>query len=223
MVTTVEFGNSHHVADLTKKQQTEEIRKKKKWRELVGEGNASNKIGADKKNKIYLGVLVGLSTEEWLSVGHGNWLLSTLFQSLEVSEVGLRVDKSSTNGVGVSGDGTDDAATGALGLGHIVQEEVDQEEVSQMVHAHAHLETVVGPGRFGVGGLVNGGVTDQVGQRTGRLEGLQVSNKVTDTLETAELELHGNVGVFGEVLFLGDCEDSKWVKTFWQTHHGQKM
>ena len=97
------------------------------------------------------------------------------------------------------------------------------DEVTKMVDTHGHFKTVVGPGRFGVGGLVNGGVTDQVGQRTGRLEGLQVSNKVTDTLETAELELHGNVGVFGEVLFLGDCEDSKWVKTFWQTHHGQKM
>lgn len=158
-----------------------------------------------------LGVLVGLGTKKWLAIDHGDRILASLFQSTEVTKIGSGVDKSSTNSVGVSGDGANNTNTGSLGLGHIVHKKVNQKKVPQMVDAHAHFKTIVGPGWFGVGGSVDGGVTDKVGQRSNRFEGLKVGNKVANTLKTGEFELHDGVRVVGHALFLGDCIIEKRV------------
>jgi hypothetical protein len=74
-----------------------------------------------------------------------------------------------------------------------------------MVDAHAHFKTIVGPGRFGISGPVDSSVTDKVGQRTNRFEGLEVGDKVPNTLKTGEFELHDGVRVVGHASFLGDC------------------
>jgi hypothetical protein len=95
VVTTVKFGDSHHVADL--------------------------------------GVFVSLGAKEWLSVHHFNGLLGTLFESLKLSKVGLWVDKSSSDSVGVSSDGSNDTQASVISTAHVVEQKVDKKEVSEMV------------------------------------------------------------------------------------------
>mmetsp|Transcript_7369 Transcript_7369/g.15656 ORF Transcript_7369/g.15656 Transcript_7369/m.15656 type:complete len:457 (-) Transcript_7369:123-1493(-) len=158
---------------------------------------------ADGHHVADLGVLVRLGPEEGLAVGHGDGIASALLESLELAEVGLGVDEAASDGVGVAGDGPDDANPGILGLLHVVEKEVDKEEVAQVVHSHGHLEPIVGPGGLGVSGLVDGGVADEVVEGAGRLESLEVGDEVADGLEVAELELHGEVGALGEAAVLG--------------------
>ena len=153
----------------------------------------------------YLGILVRLGAEETLSVNHLNGLLSTSSEATEIAEIGTGVDKATTNGVGVAGDGSNDDAASVLGLLHVVEEEVDEEEMSEVVDAHGHLETIVGPSRIGILGLVYGGIADKVVEGTGRLEGLEVLDEITDGLEISKLELHDGVGTIGESILLGDC------------------
>mmetsp|Transcript_17029 Transcript_17029/g.42548 ORF Transcript_17029/g.42548 Transcript_17029/m.42548 type:complete len:229 (-) Transcript_17029:377-1063(-) len=166
MVSSVQFTDGHHVADL--------------------------------------GILVGLGTKEGLSVNHGDGVGTSRLETLQISKIRSGVDKSSSDGIGVSGNRSDNADAGTLGTGHVVQQQVDQQKVSQVVDTHGHFETIVGPGGFGIGGSVDGSVTDQMGQGSGALEGLEVGHKVADGLETCEFELHHRVRVLGQSNFLGD-------------------
>mmetsp|Transcript_13907 Transcript_13907/g.30216 ORF Transcript_13907/g.30216 Transcript_13907/m.30216 type:complete len:232 (+) Transcript_13907:725-1420(+) len=151
-----------------------------------------------------LGVLVSLGTKEGLSISHLNRLGSALSKSLEIAKIGTGVDKTTADGIGIAGDGTNDDDSGIFGLLHIVEEEVDKEEMSEMVNTHAHFETIIGPGRVGVLGFVDGGVANEMVQGTRRLEGLEIIDEIANGLEVSELKLHDGVGSFGEVIILGD-------------------
>mmetsp|Transcript_23095 Transcript_23095/g.53032 ORF Transcript_23095/g.53032 Transcript_23095/m.53032 type:complete len:452 (-) Transcript_23095:97-1452(-) len=151
-----------------------------------------------------LGVLVGLGAEKRLSVCHFNGLLHPLFQSLQVSKIGLRIDQPPSNSVCVSSNGSNNANTSPFGARHVVQQQVNQKEVAQVINTHAHFKTVVSPGRFRVGRSVDGGVTNQVRQRTRRFEGLEVGDKIANTLQAAQFKFHGCVRALGEVHFLCD-------------------
>ncbi len=153
----------------------------------------------------YLGILVSLGTKEWLSIDHLDGLRSTSGEAAEIAEISTRVDETTTDGVGVASDGSNDDAAGILGLLHVVEKEVDEEEMSEMVDAHGHFEAVIGPSRIGILGLVNGSIADKVIEGTGRLEGLEVLYEITDGLEISELKLHDGVGTLGESILLGDC------------------
>ena len=153
----------------------------------------------------YLGILVCLGAEETLSVNHLNGLLSTSGEATEITKISTGVNKATTNGVGIAGDGSNDDAASVLGLLHVVEEEVDKEEMSEVVDAHGHLEAIVGPSRIGILGFVYGGIADKVVEGTGRLEGLEVLDEITDGLEISKLELHDGVGTVGETILLGDC------------------
>ena len=158
-----------------------------------------------KKRLPYLGILVRFGAKETLSVNHLNGLLSTSSEATEITKISTGVNKATTNGVGIASDGSNDDAAGVLGLLHVIEEEVDEEEMSEVVDAHGHLEAIVGPSRIGILGLVNGGVADKVVEGTGRLEGLEVLDEITDGLEISKLELHDGVGTVGETILLGDC------------------
>lgn len=162
-----------------------------------------------KKRSPYLGILVRLGTEETLSINHLNGLLSTRGEATEITEIGTGVDKATTNGVGVAGDGSNDDTAGVLGLLHVVEEEVDKEEMSEVVDTHGHFEAIVGPSRIGILGLVYGGIADKVVKGTGRLEGLEILDEITDGLEISKLKLQDGVGTVGETIFLGDCMKEK--------------
>ncbi len=41
-------------------------------------------------------IFVGLGSKEGLAICHGDWLLSSLLETLQISKVGLGVDKSTT-------------------------------------------------------------------------------------------------------------------------------
>ena len=156
----------------------------------------------------HLGILVRLGSEKWFAVGHFNRFLGSLFKSFKVSEIGTRIDKSTADGVGISSDGSDNAHTGSLGLGHVVQQQVDKKEMSKVIHTHRHFETIIRPGRFWISRSVYGSVTDKVGQGAGRLEGLEVRDKVSDALKTGEFQLHDGVRIVWETIVLGNCKNT---------------
>mmetsp|Transcript_1087 Transcript_1087/g.2794 ORF Transcript_1087/g.2794 Transcript_1087/m.2794 type:complete len:324 (-) Transcript_1087:510-1481(-) len=140
-----------------------------------------------------LGVLVGLGSKEWFSVNHGNWLHSSLLETFQLSKISSGVNKTSTNGVGVSSDRSDNADTSSLSTTHVVQQQVNQQKVTKMVDTHGHLESIVSPCWFGVSWSVNSSVTDQVGEGSCALESLEVGDKVTNGLKAGKFQLHASV------------------------------
>ena len=160
----------------------------------------------------YLGVLVRLGTEKGLAVSHGNGFLQPLFETLKLAKVGLGVHETSADSVGVASNGSNNATARILGTRHVVEKKVNQQKVSQVVDTHTHLKAVVRPGRFRVRRQVNGSIADKVVQGASRLEGFEVSHKVTHTLQVAQFELHGNIGVVWHAHFLGDCKNQASVR-----------
>mmetsp|Transcript_1532 Transcript_1532/g.3383 ORF Transcript_1532/g.3383 Transcript_1532/m.3383 type:complete len:305 (+) Transcript_1532:1798-2712(+) len=140
-----------------------------------------------------LGVFVCLGSKEWFSINHGNWLDTSLLESFQVSKIRSGVYKTTSHGVGVSGNRSDNANASSLGTTHVVQQHVHQQKVSEMVDTHGHFKAIVGPCRFGVGGAVHGSVTDQVGEGSGTLECLEVSDKVSDGLKAGKFQFHARV------------------------------
>lgn len=141
----------------------------------------------------YLGILVRLGTKKGLSIGHGNGVFHALLKSLQFAKVGKRVDESPSDRVGIPRNRPDNADSRTLGAGHVIQQQVHEQKVSQVVDTHRHFETIVGPGWCGVFWSVDGGVANQVIERTGRLEGFQVGDKVPYGLEISEFQLHDDV------------------------------
>lgn len=80
-----------------------------------------------------LGVLVGLGTKEGLAIRHGNWVAGSLGESLEISKISAWVNQTTSNSVGVSSDGANDADTAVLGTTHVVKQQVDQQKVTKVV------------------------------------------------------------------------------------------
>ena len=66
-----------------------------------------------------------------------------------------------------------------------------------MIDAHAGLESVVRPRRFGIRGTVHRRVAHEVIQRSDALERLEIEHEVSYGLETPEFEFHHDVGVVG--------------------------
>mmetsp|Transcript_12550 Transcript_12550/g.22771 ORF Transcript_12550/g.22771 Transcript_12550/m.22771 type:complete len:239 (+) Transcript_12550:115-831(+) len=83
-----------------------------------------------------LRVLVRLGTKEWLSISHFHRLGGTLFKSLQVSKISLWVDKTTTNSVSVSSDGSHNADLRILCLFHIVKKKVHKQKMSKVVDTH---------------------------------------------------------------------------------------
>ena len=150
-------------------------------------------------------MFVCLGAEEWLAVGHSDWVCGTLFETRKISKVCLRIDKASAYSVGVTCDGTNDTATSSLCLTHIVQEEMYQQEVSEMVHSHRHLEAIVSPGWLRVSRLVHGSIANQMCKWSCRLESLKICYKISDALETCKFKFHCDVGAFRKSIFFRNC------------------
>jgi hypothetical protein len=121
----------------------------------------------DTPTTTHLRVFVSLGAKERLAVSHGDGLLRTLFKALKSAQVGLRIDQSTSDGVGVTSNGANNAATSILGPRHIIHKKVDEQKVSQVVDTHAHLKAIVRPSRLGVGGQVDGSVADEVVEGAG--------------------------------------------------------
>ena len=102
-----------------------------------------------------------------------------------------------TDGIGIPRDAPDDAQPRILAFGHVVHQQVHQEEVAEVIDAHAGLESVVRPRRFGIRGTVHRRVAHEVIQRSDALERLEIEHEVSYGLETPEFEFHHDVGVVG--------------------------
>mmetsp|Transcript_71567 Transcript_71567/g.215119 ORF Transcript_71567/g.215119 Transcript_71567/m.215119 type:complete len:227 (+) Transcript_71567:636-1316(+) len=138
----------------------------------------------------YLGILVGLRAVKVAAVHH---LRARLQHARQVAKVRARVHEAAANRVGVSRDRTDDADARVLRLLHVVDEEVGQQEVAQVVHAHRHLEAVVGEARLRVGRQVDGGVADEPVEAARAEELGQVGREVLDRRQRRQLQLHRRV------------------------------
>lgn len=83
----------------------------------------------------YLRVLVSLGTKERLAICHFDGLFCAFFESLEFAKISPRVHETSTDSIGVSSDGANDADTGSLCPAHVLEKEIHKKKVSKMVDA----------------------------------------------------------------------------------------
>jgi hypothetical protein len=107
---------------------------------------------------------------------------ASLFEALQVAQIGKGIDEAAAHRVGISGDGAHNADARVFGPRHVVQQKIDQQKVAQMIYSHAHFESVVGPDRVRILGQIHSGVADQMIERPSRLESFKIGYKISDTL-----------------------------------------
>lgn len=123
MIALVQLRNGHHIANLMA------------VRARLLKSCAPNAYSSSDLSCAYLRVLVGFGTKEWFTVYHRDGLFGTLFKSLKLSQISLRVHETSPNSICVPGDGTNDTDTRVVCFAHVIEKEIDEKKVSKVINA----------------------------------------------------------------------------------------
>mmetsp|Transcript_28388 Transcript_28388/g.33631 ORF Transcript_28388/g.33631 Transcript_28388/m.33631 type:complete len:263 (-) Transcript_28388:280-1068(-) len=162
-------------------------------------------------------VFVRLGTIESVSVRHGDGIVESGVEAVEIFEVGDGVDAAAADGVVVSGYGAYHYYAGVGCVAHVFKEFTNHKQMRKIINLHSLLMPIHTPLSIRQRRLIHTRITNQPINRLGTLELLHIPTKLLHRFKGIQFTVHGCEVIGIKVIDFGN--DFHFIKVSYGTDY----